>query len=110
MALQELNSSDELDDLLSSGISGLIFKHSSRCSVSTEAHREVTKFLTDSPDVPVYLVLVVENRPTSLAIAEKLAVTHASPQVIVLRDGEAVWDASHWDITQKQLQTAWSGD
>ena len=109
MALQELNSPEDFDDLVSSGTTALIFKHSTRCSISSEAHREVTKFLADEPDVPVYLILVVENRPTSLAVAEKLGVTHASPQAILLLNGQAAWDASHWDITQKQIESVWAG-
>ena len=86
----------------------LIFKHSTRCPVSTEAHRQVERFLQSQPGANVAVVLVVENRPVSLAIAAALDVQHASPQAILLRDGEATWNASHWDITVESLETAWA--
>ena len=108
MALNTWNGPEDLEDFLAGGGTGFIFKHSTRCSVSSEAYKEVEKFLAAVPDAETHLVLVVENRPTSTAVADKLGVTHASPQVILVREGEAAWNASHWDITKKELESAWS--
>ncbi len=55
--------------------------------------------------MPVYLVDVLAQRPLSQAIAARLGIRHESPQAIVLRQGKAVWDASHFAITAKEVST-----
>ncbi len=84
-----------------------VFKHSTRCPVSSRAEEQVDAFVADHPDVPVHRVLVVEQRPVSLSIADRLGVAHASPQVILVRDGGAVWETSHLAITAATLRGAW---
>jgi len=49
-------------------------------------------------------VLVREDRPLSLAVAERTGVMHESPQVICLVGGKAVGHASHRAVTAKALQ------
>jgi len=49
-------------------------------------------------------VLVREDRPLSLAVAERSGVRHESPQVICLVGGKAVNHASHHDITEVHLK------
>jgi len=49
-------------------------------------------------------VLVREDRPLSLAVAERTGVRHESPQVICLVGGRAVGQASHGDITATTLR------
>ncbi len=46
-----------------------------------------------------------ENRPLSLAVAERTGVPHESPQVICLVGGKAVAHASHRDVTLPALKT-----
>ncbi|AJY76425.1 bacillithiol system redox-active protein YtxJ [Paenibacillus beijingensis] len=84
----------------------LVFKHSTRCSVSAEAHEAWSKWLNDSQELPVenVLVRVVEERPVSNAIEESTGVKHASPQAILIADGEVKWHTSHWNITYASLE------
>jgi bacillithiol system protein YtxJ len=49
-------------------------------------------------------VLVREDRPLSLAIAERTGVSHESPQVICLVGGQAVRHLSHYDINAAELK------
>jgi len=84
----------------------LLLKHSHRCGVSSKAFREFEAFFAEGSTVPGGFVNVVEDRPLSLRIAERSGVPHASPQAILLRDGRAVWDASHFGITRKALAEA----
>lgn len=49
-------------------------------------------------------MLVREDRPLSLAIAERTGVQHESPQVICLVGGKAVRHASHYEITAAALK------
>ncbi len=86
-----------------------VFKHSTRCPVSSRAEEQVDAFVAENPDVPVHRVLVVEQRPVSLSIAERLGVAHASPQVSLVRDGKAAWDTSHLAVTAETMLGAWQG-
>lgn len=49
-------------------------------------------------------MLVREDRPLSLAVAERTGVRHESPQVICLVGGRAAAHASHRDITGERLR------
>jgi bacillithiol system protein YtxJ len=84
----------------------LIYKHSSRCGVSLAAAAEVREFAEARQDVPVYVVDVVRDRALSREIERRLGVRHESPQVILLRNGEPVWDASHRRVTARELADA----
>lgn len=81
----------------------LLFKHSTACGGSHAAAREVARFLAAHPGAPVFVIHVIEQRPLSNDVAERTGVRHASPQVILLEDGEPVWSASHFAITAEAL-------
>jgi bacillithiol system protein YtxJ len=98
-----------IEEALKRGVDGCIFKHSTRCEISAQADREVAALAAELPDLAVYRVLVVEDRPVSNAITAALEVPHASPQAILLREGRPVWVGSHWDITREALRQAWLG-
>ena len=83
-----------LDDLLPRAGVVTLFLHDPGCGISRRAHAEMTRLGGE-----VALVDVRWGRDLSRAIAARTGVRHESPQVIVLRDGRAVWDASHWEIT-----------
>ncbi len=100
-------SSRDFEEFVASGEAGFILKHSTRCPVSSEAKKEFEAFAEDSPDIPAFLVLVVENRATSNAVTQELDVKHASPQAILVQSGKATWNASHWDVTAANLKSAW---
>lgn len=101
--IQQLTSLEQWEQALqgSSNKPLLVFKHSTTCPISAGAHEEFMNFVKDSEQSPVdfSLVRVIEERPVSNAIAENLGVKHASPQAILIQDGQAVWDTSHWHIT-----------
>jgi len=82
----------------------LIYKHSSACPVSGKAHGEVED-LVEQEDVPVYKVVVQTHRGVSDAIEADLDLRHETPQIILLRDGEVVYDASHFDVTAEAIRT-----
>jgi bacillithiol system protein YtxJ len=86
----------------------LLFKHSNACPISGRAHEEVADFLGGQPD-PAFgfaMIVVQTARPLSNVVADRLGVEHESPQAIVVRNGEAVWSTSHWNITRKSLEEA----
>ncbi len=85
----------------------LVFKHSSACPISAEAQREYEEFCRDNPEVPAYLVDVLDDRPVARGIADHCGVKHQSPQAILFEQGKPVWHASHMAITRGSLEAAW---
>ncbi len=84
----------------------LLFKHSNACPVSARARHKFKKFVATVKEIEVWQVLVIENRAISQHIARESGIHHQSPQVILFDNGRAVWDESHWSISEKSLQKA----
>jgi bacillithiol system protein YtxJ len=70
----------------------LVFKHSNSCGISSRAYREMEELEN------VNLLEVQTARELSRELAAITGVPHETPQVIVLRNGKAVWHASHYDV------------
>ena len=86
----------------------LVFKHSTRCPISASALRRAEAWLAakggDAP--PAARVCVVEHRAVSNFLADRLGVSHASPQAFLCRRGRPFWHASHGGITGEALEGA----
>src|SRR5882762_3224308 len=79
----------------------VIFKHSLTCAISASAYKQMAEF-----EGEVALIEVQRARELSTEIENRLGVTHESPQVIVLRNGQVVWNASHFRITTDAVAAA----
>lgn len=79
----------------------VIFKHSTTCAISSAAYREMSDF-----DGEVALVEVQRARDLSREIERKTGIKHESPQVLVMRNGQVVWDASHFQIKSGAVSEA----
>jgi bacillithiol system protein YtxJ len=79
----------------------LLFKHSTACPISARAHKQMEEVKT-----PVSIVVVQESRDVSQQVAERTGVRHETPQALVLRNGQVVWNASHFDITADVVEQA----
>jgi bacillithiol system protein YtxJ len=91
----KINNKETLDKLITDSKAKpiVIFKHSNACGISSAAYREMEKL-----EGQVNLLEVQSARDVSRALADLTGIRHETPQVIVLRDGKAVWDASHFDV------------
>jgi bacillithiol system protein YtxJ len=82
----------------------LIFKHSTRCGISRSVlKRFESEFDLGGKVIPYFLDLL-EYRAISNEIADRFGVIHQSPQLIVMKDGNAVYDASHDSIDANSLE------
>jgi bacillithiol system protein YtxJ len=81
----------------------VIFKHSNRCGTSGMAKNRLEK-AGNPDDIDFYLLDVIGSRPLSQQVAETLGVWHESPQVIVIRNGKAVYDESHIAIRMDDIK------
>ncbi len=78
----------------------IVFKHSNACSISARAYREMQQVEN------VNILVVQSARDVSSELATLTGIRHETPQVIVLRDGKAVWNASHFDVTAGDVMKA----
>ncbi|WP_128543006.1 bacillithiol system redox-active protein YtxJ [Larkinella soli] len=88
----------------SAGQPVLIFKHSTRCSISSTALSRLERNWSDSLGIKPYYLDLISYRPVSNKIAEEFAVYHQSPQILLIQNGECVFDASHFDISVDALK------
>jgi bacillithiol system protein YtxJ len=83
----------------------VIFKHSTRCSVSSIAkYRLESDWNFPAEEIEPYFLDILAYRAVSNEVAEVLGVYHESPQLLVLRDGACVYDVSHLDISVQDLR------
>ncbi|MDT5158389.1 MAG: hypothetical protein QOH51_2746 [Acidobacteriota bacterium] len=79
----------------------LLFKHSNACPISARAYREMEEVKT-----PVSILVVQKSRDLSREVEERTGLRHETPQALVLRKGQVVWSASHFDITADVIEQA----
>lgn len=95
---------NEVDDIKKASGFHVIFKHSTRCSVSLMAKK---RFEMDWDLIPettkLYFLDLISHRDISAHIAEIFQVHHESPQVLVIKDGECILDSSHSDISAEEV-------
>lgn len=107
MSWKDLNHSKQLDELLDESHDKpvAIFKHSSRCGISHMVQDELKSQWDIRPeDVSFYHLSLIERRDVSNHVADKLRVPHQSPQLMLLKRGEVVYNASHHSINLRDLK------
>lgn len=86
----------------------LIFKHSTRCSISATTLSRFERNWNDTAAgslKPYYLDLIA-NRSISNKISQDFGVEHESPQILIIENGKATYNASHYDIVFDEIITA----
>jgi bacillithiol system protein YtxJ len=79
----------------------LIFKHSTACPISAAAYQQMSQLGSAVP-----IVVVQQNREISREVESRTGVRHESPQALVLRDGQVIWSATHFDVTADAVRRA----
>ena len=80
----------------------VIFKHSSRCSLSSIAKNRLDK----SPfpaGMDFYFLDLIKHRDISNKISTEFDVYHESPQVLIIKNGESIYDESHMGIRMQEI-------
>src|SRR5262245_60458055 len=106
--ITELRKHEDFEQLLERSNSHhvLIFKNSTQCAVINQVYDEFSRFLESAGNIICGLLLVIEWRAVSNAIESMLGIRHETPQAILIKDGKAKWNASHWSITYDALTRA----
>ena len=105
---QKIESQEDLNSAIEKSVEKpvVIFKHSTRCIISKTVLRNFENEVenSDAPEVDFYYLDLLNYRDISNAIAEKLNVTHQSPQLILLKNKEAIYNTSHDRITLESIK------
>ena len=89
---------------LSASEAVVVFLHDPYCPVSADAHEEMERVAGGS-----WVIDVSRQHDLKKEIAARTKVRHESPQVFVLKDGRATWNASHYKITKDAVEKAVGG-
>lgn len=95
-----LDSANQVDTIKQQPGYSLIFKHSTRCSISMMAKRRFELDWDKLPsDMPLYFLDLIKHRELSNQVAQSFHVHHESPQMLLIKDGECILDQSHGGIS-----------
>ena len=95
-----LTAEEQLQEIKKHQGYSIIFKHSTRCSISLFAKRRFEGDWAELPEkTSVYYLDLLTYRPISTMIAEMFQVHHESPQLLLIKDGECIYESSHGEIS-----------
>ncbi len=100
-----LTNENQLEDIRkeSSQRPQVIFKHSTRCSISSMAKNRLER--AAAPEgIKFHYLDLIKYRSISNKIEEQFMIHHESPQVLVIKDGECVYDESHSGISMDDIE------
>ncbi|WP_136465627.1 bacillithiol system redox-active protein YtxJ [Flagellimonas onchidii] len=100
-----LTSLEQLDDIAENSKTNtqLIFKHSTTCGISRMVLNMFTSNYKVEKDADIYFLDLHAHREVSNAVASKFQVLHQSPQLLIIKNGEATYHTSHGSIADLDL-------
>ena len=85
----------------------VLFKHSTRCSISSMALNRFKTILAELENAAlVYYLDLIKYRNISNKLAEVFNIQHESPQVLIIKDGKCVYHASHLNINTSDIMAS----
>ena len=104
LQLIDISQLDEIEDASNSKLV-VIFKHSTRCSISRMALRQFENEFEANENVLPYYLDLLNHRDISNEIASKFSVVHQSPQLLIISKEKCIYNASHSDIDAGVIKT-----
>ena len=95
--LTDIGQLDEIVDL-SNEKPVAVFKHSTRCSISRLALKQFENEFNLQDKIDIYFLDLLSYREISNEIANRFNVMHQSPQILLIKNGKAIYNDSHSDI------------
>ncbi len=99
-----LTNEDELDKIVDNSATKtqVIFKHSTRCSISSVAKGRLDR-ASSIQNADFHYLDLINYRDISNKVAELFNVEHESPQVLVIREGKCIYHQSHMGINMQEI-------
>ena len=101
--LTTVSALDEIDQK-SKERPALIFKHSTRCSISSMVINNFERSFEEDAAFDIYYLDLIAFRDVSNEIEARYGVMHQSPQIVLISNGKSVLDASHTGITYEMIK------
>ncbi len=80
----------------------VIFKHSTRCSISVMAKNRLER--SGLPDqIQFHYLDLLQYRDISNKIAEQFSVYHQSPQILLIKNGQCIFEETHSAISMDEI-------
>lgn len=109
MNWNRLDNKELLDEIIEESKENpvVIFKHSTSCSISAMALNRLERSWQESEmtEVKAYYLDLIAYRDISNAVADKFGVMHQSPQILLIKNGECVYNDSHMGISYQSLKS-----
>jgi bacillithiol system protein YtxJ len=98
-----LESADQIEHIKQQQGYSLIFKHSTRCSISMMVKKRFEFDLDKIPESsPIYFLDLIKFRDLSNQVAVDFKVYHESPQLLLIKDGECILYRSHGAVSVEE--------
>ena len=98
-----LESTDQIKAIKQEQGYSVIFKHSTRCSISMMVKKRFELDWNQLPEnLPLYFLDLIKHRELSNQIANDFQVYHESPQLLLIKDGECILDLSHGKVSVEE--------
>src|SRR4051812_43253308 len=98
-----LESADQIEGIKQQQGHSVIFKHSTRCSISMMVKKRFELDWDKLPEtLPLYFLDLIKHRDLSNKIASDFFVHHESPQLLLIKDGECILDLSHGEVSVEE--------
>ena len=104
----ELSDLEQVDQIIQQSLSKpqLIFKHSTRCSISSMVKDRLERqWKSHLNEFPIYYLVLIKYRSISNHLADLFGVIHESPQLLIIENGDCVFDFSNSDISVSAIET-----
>lgn len=100
-----LENENQIEDIKSQSFEHpiVIFKHSTRCSISSMAKNRLERD-TEPDKISFYYLDLLKHRNVSNLVADIFSVHHESPQIILVKNGECVYEESHNGINMDEIK------
>lgn len=102
LPLENISTLDNIDEISVQQYVA-IFKHSTTCSISGMSKQRLERKWTDNIPIKIWYLDLLKHRDISNAIAQKFNVQHESPQILLIKNKECIYHASHMEITVNDL-------
>jgi bacillithiol system protein YtxJ len=85
----------------------LIFKHSTRCSISSAALDRLERNwrLPEGSNIKAYFIDLINHRSVSNEVSERFSIYHQSPQAILIFQGKVIYEESHFNISYDEIES-----
>jgi bacillithiol system protein YtxJ len=98
-----LTNKQDFETAINEGGLFAVFKHSTRCSISSMAKSRLEREWNFGTELPIYYLDLLNFRDISSSIEAISGIQHESPQLIVFKNGKPIYSASHNGIDVSEI-------